>query len=380
MGWGRSAWLAGALLVFAVLGAKAAEPKRVLVLHSFGDDFEAEDTFADYFRADLAEKSLYPIDQYELTLEIARFSDGERDVAFAEYLKALFAGRPPDLVVTIVSPAARFVQRHRHDLFASTPVLFAALDARALGDQALTINDAIVPVSQDQHSVIENVLQTFPGTTTVAVVAGNAPIENFWVKELHHEFQPFESRIHFVFLNELSFGDMLARAAALPPRSAIYFGDFIVDGQGIPRRQDEVLSRLHAMANAPIFGQYDYQLGRGILGGSLLSIHSLSHRTAEVAASILQGATPSDIKTPPQALEKPEYDWRELRRWGSPRRTCRRTALSGSESRRCGSSTSGGLSERRRFSWSRAFLLSCCYSIGGVCAGRTTTCGQAKSG
>ena len=316
MGWARNAWVAGVLLVFAVLSATAAEPKRVLVLHSFGDDFEAEDAFADYFRGDLAEKSPYPIDQYEVTLEIARFSDGERDAAFVEYFKALFAGRPPDLVVTMVSPAARFIQRHRHDLFASTPVLFAALDPRALGDQALTTNDAIVPVSQDQRSIIENVLRTLPSTTTVAVVVGSAPIEKFWAEELRHEFQSFESRIHFVFLNELSFGDMLARAAALPPRSAIYFGDFIVDGQGIPRRQDEVLTRLHAMANAPIFGQYDYQLGRGILGGPLLSIHSLSQRTAEVAASILQGATPGDIKTPPQALGKPEFDWRELRRWG----------------------------------------------------------------
>jgi signal transduction histidine kinase len=294
----------------------AAEPKRVLVLHSFGDDFEAEDTFADYLRSDLAEKSPYPVDQYEVTLEIARFRDGERDAAFVEYLKALFAERPPDLVVTMVSPAARFAQRHRHDLFPSTPVLFAALDARALEDEALTGNDAIVPVSLDLRAVIENILQTLPGTTTVAVAIGNAPIERFWVKQLRQEVQPLESRIHFVFLNELSFGDMLARAAALPPQSAIYFGDLIVDGQGMPHRQDEVLTRLHVMANAPIFGQYDYQLGRGILGGRLLSIRSLSQRTAEVAARILQGATPSDVKTPPQTLGKPEYDWRELRRWG----------------------------------------------------------------
>jgi signal transduction histidine kinase len=312
----RSAWPSVALLVFAVVGAAAAEPKRVLVLHSFGNDFEAEGIFADYFRTDLAEKSPYPVDQYEVTLEIARFSDGERDAAFVEYLKSLFPGRPPDLVVTMVSPAARFVQRHRHDLFASMPVLFAALDARALGDQALTTNEAIVSDSQDQRSIIDNILQTLPSTTTVAVVVGNTPIENFWVKELRREFQPFESRIHFVFLNDLSFGDMLARVAELPPRSAIFFGDLIVDARGIPHRQDEVVTRLHTMANAPIFGQYDYQLGRGILGGPLLSIRSLSQRTAEVAARILQGESPGEIKTPPLKLGNPEFDWRELRRWG----------------------------------------------------------------
>jgi signal transduction histidine kinase len=42
----------------------------------------------------------------------------------------------------------------------------------------------------------------------------------------------------------------------------------------------------------------------------------LSQRTAEVAARILQGASPGDIKTPAQTLGAPEYDWRELRRWG----------------------------------------------------------------
>jgi signal transduction histidine kinase len=295
--------------------ATAAEPKRVLVLHSFSD-FEAEDAFGDYFRRDLADKSSYPIEQFEVTLEIARFKEGERDAAFVEYLKALFAEHPPDLVVTMVSPAARFVQRHRHDLFPSTPVLFAALDARALGDEPLTGNDTMVPNLLDRRAIIENILQTLPSTTTVAVAIGNAPIERFWVNELRHEVQPLESRVHFIFLNELSLGDMLARAGALPPRSAIYFGHLVVDGRGVPYSQDEVLTRLHAVANAPIFGQYDYQLGRGILGGLLLSIRGLSHRTAEVAARILQGASPGDTKTPPQTLGVPEYDWRELQRWG----------------------------------------------------------------
>jgi hypothetical protein len=67
-------------------------------------DFQAEDTFGDYLRADLAEQSPYPLDRYEVSLEIARFNDGERDEAFVGYLRALFADRPPDLIVTMVSP------------------------------------------------------------------------------------------------------------------------------------------------------------------------------------------------------------------------------------------------------------------------------------
>jgi signal transduction histidine kinase/ABC-type uncharacterized transport system substrate-binding protein len=313
MGRGRSALIAAALLALAAGNATTAEPKRVLLLHSFGSNFQAEDTFAGYLRTDLAEKSPYPIDRYEVSLEIARFGDGERDEAFANYLRALFGNRPPDLIITMISPAARFIQRHRRDLFPSTPAIFAALDARAISD--VTANDTTVAVSIDLNAIIENILQTLPNTTTLAVVMGDAPIEKFWVNEFLLALRPFESRVKPVFMNGLSFSEIQKRVAALPPASAIYFGDLVIDAQGLPHRQEEVLSRLHAVANAPIFGQYDYQLGGGIVGGPLLSIRTLSRKTAEVAAQILAGASPGDIKTPPQKLAEPEYDWRELRRW-----------------------------------------------------------------
>ena len=316
MGWARSVWMAIALLAFAAGSATAAEPKRVLLLHSFGSDFDAEEAFAGYLRTDLAEKSPYPLDRHEVSLEIARFTDGERDDAFAGYLRALFPTHPPDLIITLVSPAARFIQRHRQDLFPSTPVIFAALDARAIKDSTLTPNETMVTLSTDLPTIFGNIFRTLPNTTTLAIVIGDSPIEKFWANEYVHALQAFEGRVKPVFMNDLSFAEIQKRVAALPPASAIFFGDLIIDAQGVPRSQEEVLARLHAVANAPIFGQYDYQLGAGIVGGPLLAIRTLSRKTAEVAAQILRGASPGDIKTPPQRFEEPEFDWRELQRWG----------------------------------------------------------------
>ena len=48
MGWARNVWMAVTLLAFAAGNAAAAEPKRVLLLHSFGWNFQAEDAFADF--------------------------------------------------------------------------------------------------------------------------------------------------------------------------------------------------------------------------------------------------------------------------------------------------------------------------------------------
>ena len=56
-------------------------------------------------------------------------------------------------------------------------------------------------------------------------------------------------------------------------------------------------------------------MGRGIVGGPLLSIDELSQTTAQVALRVLAGESPGSIKTPTQRSGQPTYDARELRRW-----------------------------------------------------------------
>ena len=136
------------------------------------------------------------------------------------YLEPFSRDRPPDLIITMVSPAARFIQRHRRDLFPSTPVIFAALDARAITDATLTATDTTVAVSIDLTAVIEDILRTLPNMTTLAVIMGDAPIEKVSVNEFHHAFRPFEGRVKSLFLNDLSFGEIrsTSRLCRPPPR------------------------------------------------------------------------------------------------------------------------------------------------------------------
>jgi hypothetical protein len=64
---------------------------------------------------------------------IGRFSDENAELAFAEYLLALYANRPLDLIISIGAPAAGFIQWHRKQLFPITPMLFTAGNGVAFG-------------------------------------------------------------------------------------------------------------------------------------------------------------------------------------------------------------------------------------------------------
>jgi signal transduction histidine kinase len=99
----------------------------------------------------------------------------------------------------------------------------------------------------------------------------------------------------------------------MPPHSAIFFAILSLDGKGEPWVQADALTSLHAVANAPMFALSG--MGRGIVGGPLLSIHDLSRTTAQVALRVLAGESPGRIKTLTQRTGQPTYDARELRRW-----------------------------------------------------------------
>ena len=148
-------------------------------------------------------------------------------------------------------------------------------------------------------------------------MSGNSAPEGSWRKAMDREFERFKDRLTFVWLNELSFTEILKRSSALPPNSAIFFPTLVVDGKGVFHSEERALAQLHAVANAPIFAINDFQLGQGIVGGSLRSRWSdVARDTAAVALRILRGESPGHIKTAPRRTGTPTYDWRELQRWG----------------------------------------------------------------
>ena len=294
----------------------AAEPKQVVLLHSFGRDFKPWSEYARAIRIELDRQSPWPLDITEHSLVTARSPDEDPEVTFVEYLRALAAKRPPDIIVSIGAPAAAFVQRHRQRLFATTPMVFTAVDQRRVQYSSLTANDAVVALRINYLSAFENILQVLPDTKHVIVVVGTSPIEKFWKEAIGKEVEPLANRIKLLWTDELSFEALLKQASALPPHTAIFWELMIVDAAGVVHEGGAPLARLHAVANAPIFSYDESFFGNEIVGGPLLLAADTGRQTAAAAIRILNGEKPGEIRPPPVQFASPMFDWREMQRWG----------------------------------------------------------------
>ncbi|MGH9461760.1 MAG: sensor histidine kinase, partial [Vicinamibacteria bacterium] len=288
-------------------------PKRVLVLYSFGREYF--DAFADEFRPELVRLSPEPVELFEVSLETERFDETTSQAPFLDYLHALFAERRVDLVVAVAGPAARFCLNHREHLFPSTPLVLADVERRVLADIPPVKQVVAVPIVLDFAPVIENILRVTPETTDIVTVLGGSAISKFWLAETQREFRPFSHRVRSTWLHGLSMEEMRKRVAALPPRTAVLFGEY-GDAGGIANGPDWALESLHAVSSAPIFGLFETQLGRGIVGGPLVSEAEASRRAASTAVRILNGEAPESIEISPVTAGIPAYDFRELERWG----------------------------------------------------------------
>ena len=313
------------VLLLAMTGEAYSEPKRVMLLHSFGRDFAPWNEYAKVVREELGRQSKEPIDIFEASLATARFAEDEEG-PFVDYLHALFVKRKLDLVISIGAPAANFLQRHRQTLFPSVPAVYTGVEQRRVSVEALTQNDAVVAVSLDLAGAINNILNVLPETTSVVIAIGNSPIEKYWQDQMRDAFRPFEGRVSFTWFNDLSLEEMLKRSAVLPPRSAIFFGLLSVDAAGIAHEEGKAISRIHAVADAPMFSHTDAFFGQGIVGGPMSIVADVARQAASVAVRILSGESPGAIKTPPIEFGKPKYDWRALQRCSEPIRSVRATS------------------------------------------------------
>ena len=302
--------------LFVCLPVSAAEPKQVMLLYSFGKDFKPWSAYATSIRAELNWQSPWPLDITEYSLVSARSGDEDPETPFVEYLRATFAKRPLDLIVSVGAPAARFVQRHRQKLFATTPMVLMAVDERRVQYSSLTSNDTVVAVRINYLAAVENILKVLPDTKDVTVVVGTSPVEKFWKEAIGKELEPLADRIRLSWTDHLSFEEFLKQARTLPPNSAIFWELMIVDAAGVVHEGGTALSRLHAVANAPIFSYDELFFGREIVGGPLLLVADSSRQTAAVAARILNGEKAGEIRVPPVQFASPMFDWREMQRWG----------------------------------------------------------------
>ena len=88
---------------FACSVVLANEPKRVILLSSFGREFKPWRDYIIAIRKELERRSPWPIEISDFALVSARRTDGDPEPYLVEYLGSLFSRHSPDLIISVAT-------------------------------------------------------------------------------------------------------------------------------------------------------------------------------------------------------------------------------------------------------------------------------------
>jgi len=151
--------------------------------------------------------------------------------------------------------------------------------------------------------MIETILRVLPQTTNIVVVYWHLPLEQFWLAEMRRS-----SALHepgdLELVSTICRFRMLKRCAALPRVQQSFSPASFVDAAGVPHREERAMVSSTTLPMRHVWAPR-HPMGRGIVGGPLMSLDELSRNTAKVAVRILRGERTGDIKIPPQRTGSP---------------------------------------------------------------------------
>ena len=307
---------AAALLITSPAPAATPDSKLVVVLYPDNTNGSPAASAADRgLRAGLAAAAAPFFEVRNEYVGVPRAFPPDINHFQREYLKKKYAGRKVDLVVAVLAPALDFALQYRDDLFPGAPLVFCAVEEREVAARALAGDVHGVPMRVEIAATLDDALRLHPGTRRVFVVAGAAPFDAFWEAEARRAFRAYEGRLEFVYLTGLPMADLLARAAALPEQSVVYYLHVFEDGTGRGFVPADALALLSQAANAPVYGHSAAYVGSGAVGGRVVDFGHEGATAARVGLGLLAGGLAEPLPAPGSG-NIDLFDGRQLRRWG----------------------------------------------------------------
>lgn len=308
-------WSLALLFLFGA-ESRAAEPRRVLMLHAFNYTFPATTLIADGARKRLLERSPQPLEIDADFLDLARNTDAEYESRIAMFLRAKYQKRAPDVVITLGSAALPFIVRHRDDFAPNAPVVFTAISPQNYGASRLppNVTGIITEFNLDKTLALAERLQ--PEASRLFVIAGSGAVDRLWQSTARKTIEDRQRKFEVTYLFERSYANLVEEVSKIPRDSIVMLLTVFADSEGNAYVPAQVAGSLSAVSPAPLYAPYDTYIGNGIVGGFVETFESVGVRAADMALQILAGKDPATIVPQTNPGQTYRVDHRAMARWG----------------------------------------------------------------
>ncbi len=295
-------------LLFSALAAEAhaeSDRQNILIINSYHKGLQWTDNELEGITSSLKEYG-YHSDIYVEYMDWKRYPSEENLSRLYNYFEYKYSEKPVDIVITTDDIALEFALKNRAELFSDAPIVFCGVNEDGIrslvqGHKRVTgVSEIIDPVN-----TVRAALKMRPETKEVYLVFDNSESGHSTGKLTIAAIKGLNPDIRINTMNRMGIDQLLDEVSRAPEDSFILVTTYYKDYYGRDVGFEESAGRISERSKVPVFHLYDFGLGNGAIGGSILSGEADGKRAGAIAARILDGEQISLI--PVETLQNMNY-------------------------------------------------------------------------
>ncbi len=225
-----------------------------------------------------------------------------------------------DAIVAVTFPPSLLAKSLRDRFWPGATLLLVLIDEERWANPGAIPRSARVLLALDNKEAVRSALQMLPNTRRVVLLGGASQRDKRTNGEIVKSIHELRPDLEVIEATGLSLEEVKARIHSLPDQTIIVIGSFLFEPNGQRLDVPQLVDEFYPVANAPLFVDSDMAMGKGVVGGNILSVQGAFKVVGEQLGQLLNGADPDKM---PAREVKNSYivDWRQLKRWGISERS-----------------------------------------------------------
>src|SRR5262245_33163635 len=253
--------------------------QRVLILHPESYVNHSALVAGDAIRRRLQEQGHADIKTHGEFLDLSQFSDEGYRRRVVQHLADKYANTRLDVVVAL-GPDSLATVLHNRDLPPfKAPLVFCCTSSATLAGMDLPGDVTGIVSEFDIARTVSLAERLQPDARHLVVIAGAAPFDQRWAQNARRQLAEHEKRRKARYLLGLPRDELLAEVAKLRRDTIVVVLTIFRDGAGRDFVPIDIAQEIAKVSNAPVYSPYDTHLGRGAVGGYMVSFEAVGAET-----------------------------------------------------------------------------------------------------
>lgn len=267
---------------------KLAAPQRILVLHSYHQGMQWTQEIEQGIKQKL-EQNLSDYKLYIEYMDSKRFNDLSKELG--DLYRQKYKKIPPDIIISSDDNALNFILDSGTEIFPEVPVVFCGINN--LDEKMLSNRQQVTGIIEEPSikETIQLMLDIHDSLNKVIIINDQTTTGLANQERLDKIIPAFVNELEFEYWQNYSMEELQGALERLESEqnTAVLLLSFNRDRLGHTFTYQETIDQLTPHTTVPIYSVWDFYLGRGIVGGKLISGVNQGQRAAQLVSDILAG-------------------------------------------------------------------------------------------